>query len=69
MTWLNTVERGREYVGGDQWGCTGVWFSGRWYTPAAITYIEGGDTGEYGLIGVKQHLQQRTWEQAWFIND
>ncbi len=67
-TWLNTVERGATYGPGDLWGCTGVWFSGRWYTQAAINYIEGGDTGAYGDIGVKQHLAARTWETPSFIN-
>ena len=67
-TWLNTVERGATYGAGDAWGCTGVWFSGRWYTDAAIRYIEGGDTGGYGDIGVRQHFQARTWETASFIN-
>jgi autotransporter family porin len=67
-TWLNTVERGATYGPGDMWGCTGVWFSGRWYTDAAVRYIEGGDTGEYGDIGVKQHLSDRTWESSGFIN-
>ena len=33
-TWLNPVERGRQYGAGDVWGCIGKWFSGRWYTPA-----------------------------------
>ena len=47
---------------------TGVWFSGRWYTDAAIRYIEGGDTGGYGDTGVRQHFQARTWETASFIN-
>lgn len=67
-TWLNTVERGRQYVAGDVWGCTGVWFSGRWYTQAAINYIEGGETFGYGDRGVKQHLELRTWEDPVFIN-
>ena len=40
LTWLNTVERGREYRAGDMLGCMGVWFSGRWYTPAAQQYID-----------------------------
>ncbi len=66
--WLNTVERGATYGPGDAWGCTGVWFSGRWYTDAAIAYIEGGDTNGYGDIGVKQHYSDRTWETASFIN-
>ena len=38
-TWLNTVERGREYAAGDALGCMGVWFSGRWYTSAAVGYM------------------------------
>ena len=67
-TWLNTVERGRQYAAGDVWGCTGVWFSGRWYTQAAINYIEGGETFGYGDRGVKQHLELRTWENPVFIN-
>ena len=67
-TWLNTVERGRQYAAGDVWGCTGVWFSGRWYTQAAVNYIEGGETFGYGVRGVKQHLALRTWEDPVFIN-
>jgi autotransporter family porin len=67
LGWLNTVERGRQYAAGDEWGCLGVWFSGRWYTEAAITYIEGGPTNGYGDVGVRQHLQRRTWEQADFL--
>ncbi len=39
QTWLNDVERGRDYVAGDAWGCIGRWYSGRWYTSAAQTYI------------------------------
>ena len=66
-TWLNDVERGRNYAAGDEWGCLGVWFSGRWYTPDAVAYIEGGNTGEYGSIGVRQHLTARTWETPEFI--
>ena len=31
QTWLNTVERGRQYKAGDVWGSVGAWFSGRWY--------------------------------------
>jgi autotransporter family porin len=50
-TWLNTVERGKDYAGGDQWGCIGRWFSGRWYTQAANDYI----------AAVKQYLDQRVW--------
>ena len=39
-SWLNTVERGREYVAGDAIGCMGVWFAGRWYTPDAVMYMD-----------------------------
>jgi hypothetical protein len=39
MTWLNTVEGRGDYVAGDAVGCSGVWFSGRWYTSAAVGYI------------------------------
>ena len=40
FTWLNTVERGRQYTAGDGLGCMGVWFSGRWYTAAAAGYMD-----------------------------
>ena len=66
-TWLNTVERGRDYAAGDAWGCLGVWFSGRWYTDPAVAYLEGGATQGYGDVGVRQHLASRTWESAEFI--
>jgi autotransporter family porin len=51
-TWLNTVERGATYGAGDLWGCVGVWFSGRWHTAPAETYISA----------VKGWLNQRVWE-------
>ena len=40
QTWLNDVERGRDYAAGDAWGCIGRWYAGRWYTSAARTYID-----------------------------
>ena len=55
-TWLNTVERGATYSAGDVWGCVGVWFSGRWYTAPAQTYI----------AAVQNNLNQRVWESANF---
>jgi hypothetical protein len=67
FTWLNTVERGATYGPGDAWGCMGVWYSGRWYTDAAIAYLEGGLTPGYGDRGVKQHFTLRTWEDPTFI--
>jgi len=57
-TWLNMVERGRTYAAGDLWGCIGMWFSGRWYTPASVTYIDQ----------VKDYLARRIWASAEFRN-
>lgn len=51
-TWLNTVERGRQYAAGDAWGCVGRWFSGRWHTDASTQYVGR----------VKDYLNQRIWE-------
>ena len=56
LTWLNTVERGATYAAGDVWGCLGVWFSGRWHTAPAETYI----------AAVKNNLNGRVWESADF---
>jgi len=58
VTWLNAVERGSTYVAGDMWGCLGVWFSGRWHTPAADGYI----------AAVKELLARRVWETPDFRN-
>ena len=55
-TWLNTVERGKQYAAGDAYGCMGRWFAGRWYTTAAVDYINR----------VKNAATTRTWEQASF---
>lgn len=55
-TWLNSVERGRNYTAGDLWGCMGLWFSGRWYTQPAIDYI----------TFVQNYLAQRIWETSDF---
>jgi autotransporter family porin len=59
MTWLNTVERGRDYAAGDMWGCLGRWFSGRWHTAPAEEYI----------ASVGDYLAQRVWETPSFIGD
>jgi hypothetical protein len=55
-TWLNQVERGKTYGAGDTWGCVGRWFAGRWYTAPANDYINK----------VKNYLNIRVWEQAYF---
>ena len=57
-TWLNDVERGRDYSSGDLLGCMGRWFSGRWYTNDAVTYINE----------VERLRDERVWEQAYFRN-
>ncbi len=58
LTWLNTVERGSQYVAGDIYGCVGVWFSGRWHTAEAEGYI----------TRVKDYLNSRIWTTQGFID-
>lgn len=55
-TWLNDVERGRAYGSGDEWGCVGRWYAGRWYTTGATEYIDA----------VRHHLTSRTWREPGF---
>lgn len=50
--WLEGTGDGRGYGAGDELGCVGAWFSGRWWDQAANDYV-----GK-----VRQHLDQRTWE-------
>ena len=57
-TWLNTVDRGRQYAAGDLWGCVGMWFSGRWYTQPAIDYI----------AAVQDYLAKRIWTTQPFVD-
>ena len=59
MAWLNTVERGKDYVPGDIWGSVGAWFSGRWYTQPSVDYM--------GVV--QQRLAERTWRQDYFAED
>ena len=58
MNWLNSAEKGKDYVAGDATGCLGVWFSGRWYTQRAVDYI----------AAVNGILADRTWETTAFKN-
>ncbi len=58
LGWLNTVERGEQYVAGDAWGCLGVWFSGRWKTADANSYINN----------VRGHFNGKTWTHPDFLN-
>jgi autotransporter family porin len=57
-TWLNTVDRGQQYAAGDMWGCIGRWFSGRWHTAPAESYI----------TAVKDYLNQKIWTTSSFIS-
>jgi autotransporter family porin len=57
-TWLNTVERGKQYAAGDAWGCVGRWFSGRWYTQPANDYVGG----------VQDYFNRRIWTTSDFAN-
>jgi autotransporter family porin len=57
-TWLNTVDRGKTYKPGDLWGCVGVWFAGRWYTPPAQSYI----------AKVQSYLRSGIWTQSQFLS-
>ncbi len=57
MTWLNGEEKGANYAAGDEWGCVGEWFSGRWLTPSTIPYIDA----------VKSYKNQRIWETPNFL--
>ncbi|MEX2626173.1 MAG: hypothetical protein WD225_04780 [Ilumatobacteraceae bacterium] len=67
-TWLNDVERGAWYEAGDMWGCLGVWFTGRWWVPDVTVYLDGGPTDGYGDLGVREHLERRTWEDPDFVS-
>jgi hypothetical protein len=45
------VPRGSQYHAGDQWGCVGRWYAGRWRTAAALGYI----------AKVKKYLREKIW--------
>ena len=51
ITWLNNG-----YQAGDEWGCVGTWFSGKWYDAGAKNYISS----------VQKWLDKRVWEQPGF---
>ena len=44
------------YRAGDEWGCVGAWYSGRWYDSEANRYV----------AGVREHLDARPWQQPGF---
>jgi autotransporter family porin len=49
VTWLTQFNPA--YRAGDEWGCIGEWYSGRWYTADAQAYI----------TAVKADLAAKTW--------
>jgi hypothetical protein len=55
-TWLNTVPHVGTYRAGDEWGCVGRWFAGRWHTGPAQQYIRF----------VKKYLRERIWTKPDF---
>jgi len=57
-SWLNDVERGREYRAGDAWGCIGRRYAGRWYNSAAQTYINR----------VQIDLAAKRWQSPEFLS-
>jgi len=50
--WLAQTSDGSSYGAGDEWGCVGAWFSGRWWDQSANDYVGT----------VRSHLERRTWE-------
>jgi hypothetical protein len=35
--------------------------------PGVFVYLDGGSTDGYGDVGVRQHLDRRTWEDPDFL--
>lgn len=56
LEWLNTVDRVGTYAAGDEWGCVGIWFAGRWYTGDAQQYIDA----------VQEYARDRIWMSGSF---
>lgn len=47
---------GAEYRAGDEWGCVGTWFAGRWKTAGALDYN----------AKVQEHLRDKPWRNPTF---
>ncbi|WP_225769675.1 hypothetical protein [Inquilinus sp. Marseille-Q2685] len=47
---------GDDYGPGDEWGCIGAWYSGKWYDDAAVDYIGH----------VKAYSAARAWKEPHF---
>ncbi len=54
--WFNHVERGRDYEAGDLRGSIGAHYAGRWYTDAAVHYMNR----------IRSAIQERAWEREGF---
>ena len=54
LDWLHQIAP--EYHEGDEWGCVGHWFSGRWKDPGALDYIRS----------VQRILAQQLWRAKGF---
>jgi hypothetical protein len=62
VDWLHDAdvrsENGRPYGPGDEWGCMGLWFSGRWYDSGAVRYLyQRSNLGN----GIQYYYQQKPW--------
>jgi hypothetical protein len=56
--WVTDYPHGKDYAPGDIWGCVGMWFTGRWYTPESTEYI----------AAVQDYARQRIWTTPSFIS-
>ena len=45
------------YTAGNEWGCVGHWFSGRWTDDAG---------GQNYTATVQRHLNEKVWRESWF---
>lgn len=56
MPWLTSTK-------GDEWGCVGAWFSGRWYDGSASVAWSGAN---WYIPRIKNHVNNKTWTQSGF---
>lgn len=66
ITWLDdplvVPQNGATYAAGDEWGCMGLWYSGRWMNQGARDYLyKTGDSVQY-------HYNNKTWTKPEFGN-
>lgn len=67
IDWLNDrdvrKENGKRYTKGDEWGCMGFWYSGRWYDQEAKKYLN--KKSELG-DGVRNIYNKKPWKKLNF---